>query len=218
MKERNSIFIRLASAIGFLACMGDMVMTGIFGHRYPGYSQLHDTMSKLGATDSPVGLQMSLWWVILCFLLLAFAFGFRELYFKKGKYYRLAFYLIVIYALGEGMGSGIFPADHNGNKLTMSLMIHDSLGGIGIAGIMLLPFVMMKTIPDNKSWTFYRFSKIILYAGPIMLILFSIAKILENPNNFIVSYKGLWQRLLMLNYYLYLMVIAVQMWKETEQS
>ena len=217
MKEQSKFVIKTAALIGFLACLGDMSMTVIFGNRYPGYSQLHDTMSKLGASDSPVGFQMSLWWVILCFLFIAFAFGFRQLYYKNGKWFRTAFWLIVIYALGEGMGSGIFPANHDGNKLTLSLMIHDTLGGIGIGGIMVLPFALMKTISEKKANAFYRFSQIILYAGPVFLILFSIAKILTNPDNFIASYKGLWQRLLMLNYYVYLMVLAIRMWKESSK-
>jgi len=212
MSNNKILFARIASLIGFFACIGDIVMTAIYGFKYPNYSQLHDTMSKLGATDSPVGFQMSLWWVLLCFLFIIMAFGFKQVYYQKSKSFRIAFWLIVIYALGEGLGSGIFPADHIKNKISLSLIIHDSLGGIGIAAIMILPFILLKTL--SKNIRFYHFSKFILIFGPAMLILFTISKIVDNPNNHIVIYKGLWQRLLMLNYYLYLMAIAKFMWSD----
>ncbi len=217
MKKSGLFFGRIAAVVGILACAGDLFMTGYFGNKYPGYDQIRDTMSKLGASDSPVGVQMSAWWVALCFLFLVFALGFRTAFAHKQKTFQWGFWLIVIYALGEGMGSGIFPADHIHNKISMSLMIHDSLGGIGIAGIMILPFILLKPLSAEFGRLFYRFTLFILIFGPLMLILFSIAKIGDNPNNFIVALKGLWQRLLMLNYYAYIIFLAFITWKELDK-
>ena len=82
------------------------------------------------------------------------------------------------------------------------------------AGIMILPFILLKPLSENYGLYFRRFSWTILLFGPLMLILFSIAKIGDNPHNFIVALKGLWQRLLMLNYYAYIIFLAYITWQE----
>jgi hypothetical protein len=209
----NSFWIKIAALAGIAACTGDIIMTLAIGRAYPGYNQLIDTMSKLGASDSPVGKIMSIWWVIMCLLFLIMASGFRASFDFSKKGIRFGFWLIVLYGLGEGMGSGIFPADHLPKGFTLSLIIHDTLGGIGIAGIILLPFVLKSQSPFSDSKNFQILTRIVCYFGPLMLIMFTIAKLNNTPRNFIFIYKGLWQRLLMLNYYIYLIYIAVLMWK-----
>ncbi len=209
MKHKG--FIKIAAVTGIFACFADYAITYILAIYYPGYSHLTDTMSKLGATKSPVGKLMSGWWVLLCLLLLIFAVGFYFRFRHRGKPVILPFILIAIYALGEGMGSGLFPADYLKKGFTLSLIIHDTFSGIGVGSIIILPLFMVKLFPKEKFKGFFKLSVFVSVFGPLMLILFSLAKLYNNPDNFILFYKGLWQRLMMGNYYIYLITIAIFM-------
>jgi hypothetical protein len=211
MKKREQ-WIRIAAIAGIAGCAGDLLMTFIMALVYPGYNQFTDTLSKFTASESPVRLLVASWWIVLSILFIVMATGFRMRFDISRKSVRIGYWLIVIYALGEGMGSGIFPADHIPKGFTLSLIIHDTLGGIGIAAIMLLPFILRKQPPFAGSRTFRQLTWIVLFTGPVMLILFSLAKIEDTPNFFIFIYKGLWQRLLMFTYYAYLIGVSIMMW------
>ena len=206
-RERKSIII-LAALVLIITCIADYIITFLLAEKYPGYNRLTDTLSKLGATASPVGKLISGWWLLLSILIVFFGIGFYESFRHKGKPARIATLLIIVYALGEGAGSGLFPANYIEHGLTFSLIIHDTFSGIGIGSIIILPLVMMHLFPKEKFRYFYLYSILVTVIGLLMLILFSLAKIFNNPDSIILSYKGLWQRLINADYYLYLIVIA----------
>lgn len=193
-----------------VACVGDFVVLFVFGNRYPGYSHLYNTMSSLGATASPVSSIVSVWWIILGFLFFLFAFGFRQAFSPANKFIKLAFWLIIIYGLGEGLGSGLFKADTQGGFLTFSAIVHDILGGIGIAAILILPLVMQKIIHRSANPEFHLLSKFVFIVGFILLLLFTL-RFANNGEIELVKLKGLWQRLFVFLNYIYLLIIGVIM-------
>jgi ABC-type spermidine/putrescine transport system permease subunit II len=208
MKKERRGWIISAAIVCIVTCFADYIITFMLAEKYPGYNRLTDTLSKLGATASPVGKTISCWWLILSVFFIFFSIGFYQAFRHKGKTAYIATWLIVIYALGEGMGSGLFPADYKEHGLTLSLIIHDTLSGIGVGSIVVLPLVIMQLFRKEKFRFFILLSMIVTVIGLSMLILFSIAKIFNDPDNIILSYKGLWQRLMNANYYLYLIAIA----------
>jgi hypothetical protein len=208
--KRQENYIVISSAACMLACLGEFLALFIFGGRYPGYSQLKDTMSALGASASPVSAIMSAWWVMMGILMIFFATGFRITFSDKGRYAVIASVLIACYGFGEGIGSGMFKADHLQTALTTTAVMHDILGGIGVASILILPLVMLKVIPKIENRSFYRMSQIILITGFLTVSLF-LFRYSSSENNILSEYKGLWQRLFMLNSYIYLFVLAVIM-------
>jgi hypothetical protein len=213
-KEDQYIFV---SAVGCItACIGEFVTLFVFGLYYPGYNHLKDTMSSLGASKSPVSDEISLWWVIMGILLIFFGTGLKKAFSRKGLYAKVASWLIVLYGLGEGIGSGTFKSDHIGYGLTTSGIIHDILGGIGVTAILLLPLAMQKVITKNEMPVFYRMSVIVFISGIITFLLFSF-RYLSDEHNFFTINKGLWQRLFMLNNYVYLTTIAILMIKDVKR-
>ncbi len=214
MKNKFIVFAFIASVT---ACFGDFLVMFILGSYYPGYSQLRDSMSGLGATVSPVSLEMSVWWVIVGVLLTLFGVGFGVT-FSKDSRARIAAWLIAIYGLGEGVGSGLFPADYIGDKLTFIGWVHDAIGGIGIAGIFFLPLVLLPFFKKNGDPKFFKLSIFVFTLGFLFLLLFGIARLDYFVNSFIASYKGLWQRLLMLNYYIFIIALALFMLKNKPKS
>lgn len=210
MLFKKKYLVIFSSALCIAACIGDLLVLFIMGRKYPGYSQFSDTISSLGASASPVSNQVSLWWIILGFLFIAFAAGFAAEYKERGRPVIIAAFLIVVYGLGEGMGSGLFKADHVGSSLTGSAIIHDAIGGLGIVAVLILPLVMRRIFRDEKHRAFYSFSTVIFYTGIITSLLFLSR---YSGDNFLGRYTGLWQRMSLVNIYLYFTVISVKMAK-----
>ena len=173
----NRKVVVLSGAFACIAgCIGDFLTLFILGSEYPGYSQLHDTMSSLGSSVSPVSDIISTWWIILGILMVMFAFGFRAAYSPGDKYVKIVFWLLILYGLGEGLGSGLFKADRVSGSYTTSFIVHDILGGAGVVAILILPLI----VTENKailfkSWVYNVFPNY-LYPGYIVsgFVLFSI--------------------------------------------
>ncbi len=212
MTDRRFIIIAGAAAC-FAGCMSDFLSLFILGPRYPGYSQLYDTMSSLGSSDSPVSGIVSAWWILLGILMIIFAFGFKAAFSPGDKFVKIAFWLLILYGLGEGLGSGLFKADRIYGSYTTSFIVHDILGGAGVLAILILPLIVKRIKPFFSNPGFIRFSYIIFILGILFLILFSF-RFTGNENNILAKYKGLWQRLFVLVYYMFLMTIAFKMVKK----
>jgi len=200
-------YIVISAIACIITCIGEFICLFVFGTLYPGYNQLRDTMSSLGASDSPVSFEISLWWIIMGILIIFFGTGFKKAYRDKTRFANTASFLIILYGFGEGICSGVFKADHLVNGLTISAIIHDIMGGIGVTAILILPLVMLKVITRKENPFFYEMSIIVFIFG-IITILFFAFRYSPDENNFIYFYKGLWQRLFMLNTYIYLITIA----------
>ena len=210
----RKIIVYTGSAACFAGCTGDFLSLFILGQEYPCYNQLFDTMSSLGSSASPVSNIISVWWIILGFLMIIFAFGFRAAYSQGDKSVKIVFWLLILYGLGEGMGSGLFKADRVSGSYTTSFIVHDILGGAGVVAILILPLIVQKIKPFFSSTGFIRFSHITLILGTLFLILFSF-RFIGNGENIVAKYKGLWQRLFVLVYYIYVITIAIKMASET---
>lgn len=209
MNKKNALIV-LSVIACFVACVGDFVVLFVFGSQYPGYSQLYSTMSSLGATASPVSFIVSSWWIMLGLLFFLFALGFRLAFSPVNKYVNLAFWLIIIYGAGEGLGSGIFKADHQDGLLVVSAIIHDILGGIGVTALVILPLVMQKIIPRSTIPGFHQLSKFVFVTVLLLLLLFML-RFTDNGKIELLSMKGLWQRLFVFVYYVYLLIIGAIM-------
>ena len=182
----------------------------ILGSYDPGYSHLRDTMSSLGAAVSPVSDAISLWWISMGVFLIIFGIGLQKAFSEKGSYARIASLLIILYAIGEGIGSGVFKANRTADGPTTSAMIHDILGGIGVTAILIFPMIMQKVISKREMPFFHRMSWIVFICGIVLTFLF-LLRYLPDKNNFFLIYKGLWQRLFMLNTYTYLITLSILM-------
>jgi hypothetical protein len=167
-------------------------------------------MSSLGSSASPVSDIISILWIVLGILMIMFAFGFRAAYSPGDKYVKIVFWLLILYGLGEGLGSGLFKADRVSGSYTKSFIVHDIMGGAGVVAILILPLIVQKIKPFFSSRGFIRYSCITLILGMLFLVLFSF-RFVGNENNLLVRYKGLWQRLFILVYYIYLVTIAFRM-------
>lgn len=208
MISNRKPWIILVSAICIVACVSDLILMYILGLRYPGFNQATDTLSTLGSTSSPVSNLTSGWWVILGMVLILFAVAFYAAYRERGRGAVVAAILIAVYGAGEGLGSGLFKVSHTGEVLTVATIIHDAVGAFGIIALLILPLVVRRLFPGKKEYPFHIFSGIIFSIGIISSLLFLSR---YTGDNFFYHYRGLWQRITLVNIYVYLVVIAVRM-------
>lgn len=180
-----------------------------FGSKFPGYDWKTQSMSYIGQSGSPMEHWVLIWGVVSTMLFALFINTFYQLY-KFKKWALIATCLLFTYALGEGLGSGIFPIDSSETAVTLNGKLHNLFGGIGDIGLVLFPFALMLMFPRSENQRLHLHLWAVVIIGLIMASFFLIAKYFH-PDNFIISFKGVWQRVYLLNYYLMLLVFSFKM-------
>jgi len=198
--------IIITALAGITGCVVDIGGTFIFGNRIPGYNQFMHTMSQMGIHSSPVFREIAICWIAMGVLMILFGAGIRLAYEDQKKWAGIACLLVILYGFGEGMVSGIFPADKVGEAHTFTGLMHDGIGGIGVTAIMIFPLVMLRIEPKLR-----RLSIIVFFIGAIGVVLFGIGRLISDPDSFLAVYKGSWQRLYVIVYYIYIVIIAIKM-------
>jgi hypothetical protein len=209
-RETYRWLVILSAGIGICACLGDLGMTRLLGSWYPGYKPLFQPMSDLGDQNSPVALITSIWWVIMGLMFIVFGYGFYRAFQHHGKPAQAAGWMLALYGIGEGLGSGLVSGGPGGAFTTPSSIVHNLLGGVGVTAAILLPFAMMKIYCARRSPRLSWYSWFTTGIGILFLVLFSISTF-YHPDGSWISYIGLWQRLFMLVYYIYFICLAVLM-------
>ena len=215
MKRRFNYSL-LSAQLCIVACVGDIFFLTVLGRYFPGYSQMKDTISHLGSSASPVSTLVSVWSVILGILFILFGIGFKRTYEDKSKIAGKVAWLIILYGMGEGILSGIFRVDQIPGTLSFYGIVHEFFSAIGVVAILILPIFAPKVIISEEP-SFSIISKIVLIMGSILLLLF-LFRFSDFKTNFISVYKGLWQRLFLLDFYIYLSTIACIIIKKERNS
>jgi hypothetical protein len=148
---------------------------------------------------------MNTWEIIFSILFVFYAYGLLRTIFKKDFWQHVAVWLIVIYGLGEGIGSGLFPYEHAGNGPTLSGKLHLLFSTIGVVAIALLSFVMLKVFPKQGYPKINAYTRFVAWSGLAFILLFLLAKM------HLIPLRGLWQRLFILDYYSLLIVVTIEM-------
>lgn len=201
--------------IGIFACFlffgFDALSDLWFGQQFPNYDWQSQSISYLGQKGSPVEGFVTIWQILFSVLLLLFANAFR-LTFKNVPFSRLAIISIAIYALGEGIGSGLFPNDPPLAIKTWSSTLHNVFSSIGDAGIIILPFILMAMPYFKKKSKFINYFKFVIIFGVVTAGFFLYAKYFPQYSS-ISKYKGIWQRIYTMNYHFLLLILNFQLIK-----
>ena len=211
------IAVYTTAAAGITGCLLDLISFFVFASRYSGYDPVKQSLSYLGSSNSPVSDCASYWWIIFGILIILFAVGFYLAYLHNRKFIRLAAICIGLYGLGEGLGSGLFKFDIVGNAKTASYLFHEIFGSIGIFAILVLPFIVAKVASFEKKTGFRIFTRYIIVFGFVFFVLFSL-RLLDVTTGLIIlinRFTGLWQKLFLLNYYIFLIVLGIIMIKDS---
>lgn len=162
-------------ALGVLF-LGDMLVPVVLGPAYPGYSQLHDTLSTLGVPSSPVARATSVW--LVTFGVAATALTIL-LWSELGKLRRLG---LLAFAIGAGVISGLFPEDLPTDPETVSGKIHGI--GAGLGTLLLIGACLFAPVTTGNRRMIVR--------GLAVLSLISFALFLRSSAT--GQFSGLWQK------------------------
>lgn len=80
----------------------------------------------------------------------------------------------------------------------------------GALAVIALPFVLLRTFSQEQNSRMRYFSLTVAATGMITVLLFNISKVIPTKDT-IFSYQGFWQRVFVLIYYVYIMVISYRM-------
>ena len=185
-----------------------------FSSRLLGYNWLLQSISFFGHEGSLVEQQVKIWGIAFFSLLSLFGLGLYQAL-KPHKWALICGLFLLLYGLGEGLGSGLFPPNAPGTPYSNDAFYHDLFSGIGDIGLVLLPIVLLKIFPKERHPFFYKYLWVVIVVGFLMLAFFLMAKFAK-PQHGPLMYKGFWQRVYMFNYYVLLLVLSFRMIKSSE--
>ena len=186
--------------------LNEIVFDWWLSGKFPDYNWQQQSISYLGQRGSPLLTYVEIWGVVFTLLLTIFICSvFYE--YKDIPHSKVAAILLLIYAWGEGIGSAFFPINAPGQPFDKSAMLHNIFSSSG--DLCLMGFTALLIIRFRSQYTksFYYYLGSVLIIGISMGSMFSIAKYYR-PNNMILEYKGIWQRLYNLNFHLMLLLIG----------
>lgn len=185
------------------------------GYFTPGYSNLHQALSELGASDAPYALIVRwLGFIPLGISFIIFAFQYRSIFSINLPHWLFVFTGIAIVI------AGIFPTDPQGRRDTFSGMVH-AIAGIALLSLLsftplILTFPRLYKIPPPTWLSVFSF-----LMGSIVLIFFVMLpngispQLVAFHKNVLGDYFEIWypmhglhQRLLLLLYFIWLFVFS----------
>lgn len=187
----------------------DLIIPFLLAPTYKGYNHLTQVMSVLGNSNAPLHLIYNIWLVAFGIAILISALQlYPTIAQVSNSISILLFSVIVIYALGGCILSGIFSVGETKSLETLSAKIH---GCGSVIGFLLLTFA-----PLFVGLYFFKVSNRLL--GILSLIcfifcnsFFTLFVMADKPNyrGTIIAFEGLWQRLSLLSMYLPIAVLCI---------
>ncbi|MBK8554415.1 MAG: DUF998 domain-containing protein [Lewinellaceae bacterium] len=210
--------IRVEVLVGALACfaliLGEFLTDAWFGSQFPGYNWRIQSISFLGESESPVADKVAVWSQLFTLLAFLFAWGFYRA--DLGRAGAIIAILIALYGLGEGIGSGMFPIPPLDAPRNANAFWHDVMGGVGDTALVLLPVMIWWLFPQWRTSAFSGYLLSVVVLGLVLAGCFLLSKF-THPTGGLLVYRGLWQRLYLLNYYIFLGVLAFKMVGEAQE-
>ncbi len=158
----SSMVRRLPVYLGMFAPIGFMLSVVILGSLTPEYSHVYHTISELGEVGAEYGGYASALFVITGLMLASFGLIFHGKLPKKESGLTSGI-CIIIYALADFVGSGLFPVDPGGAANTVTASYHVTLTVLGELAALAMPILFLMETDGEKGWEQLRkFSKIIV--------------------------------------------------------
>lgn len=194
-----------------LPCLliGDLLIPFLLAPTYKGYNHLTQVMSVLGNSKAPLHLIYNIWLVAFGAAVLISTMQLHPTIAKASDAIAIALStVIMIYAAGGCILSGIFSVGESKSLETLPAKIHGYGSVIGFLSLTLAPLLV----------GVYFFKAANGLAGAVSLICFILAisffvlfVMADKPDygGTIIAYEGLWQRLSLLSMYLPVMLLYI---------
>ena len=187
----------------------DLIIPFLLAPTYKGYSHLTQVMSVLGNSKAPLHFIYNSWLIVFG---VAILISTVQLYPTVAQVSNsisiMLFSVIVIYALGGCILSGIFPVGETKSLETLSAKIHGYGSVIG--------FLLLTLAPLFVGFYFFKVSNGLLGILSFLCFIFTIGffalfVMADKPNykGTIIAFEGLWQRLSLFSMYLPITALCI---------
>ena len=211
----NSLYkVFVSSNVGFylliVATLGDILIPFILAPFCNKYNHLTMVMSLLGSKNSPVHVLYSAWLVIAGLMLICGNLSLYKLYANTSTSIAAwLFSIILIYAIGGCILSGIFSVGETKELLTISAKIHGYGSVLGFFALTFAPLIIAILSIRSKYLAMGVISIVFFVLAVLFFVLFVMADKKTFAKTFIAN-EGLWQRLSLLCMYSPIMIVALK--------
>lgn len=195
MKNNVSYLLPLALSL-------DLIIPFILAPFYKGYNHLTQVMSVFGNNKAPLHLVYNVWLIICGGIILLNDFTLYKLVSRHSSIIAtLLFIIVLIYAVGGCILSGLFSVGETKSLVTLSAKIHGYGSVLGFMALVFCPLLIGIAGYKAGNIVLCVFSIICFMMSVIFFTLFVMA---DKPNyqDTIIAFEGLWQRLSLLFMYL----------------
>ena len=187
----------------------DLIIPFLLAPTYKGYSHLTQVMSVLGNSKAPLHLIYNIWLIVFGVAILISTLRLYPIVAQVSNSISIMlFSVIVIYAIGGCILSGIFPVGETKSLETVSAKIHCYGSVIGFFLLMLAPLLI--------GMYFFKISNgllgvLSLICFILAIVFFSLFIMADKPNykGTIIAFEGLWQRLSLLFMYCPIAILSL---------
>jgi hypothetical protein len=211
-KASHLAWSKIAMITCLIACLGDIISVNIFSRFYPEFDAIAQPISALGARGSPIAHLVSAWWIFVGFIFLFFAVAYNRSEEIQTRAHHISSWLFGIYAVGEEMGSGIFPGNRILGQLTATGIVHNIIGGIGTGALIISPFVLLKKYQQKDDYMMSRYLLFVCISGILTFAVFALSHYTFLGTDWLYNRHGFFQRIFISDYYLFMIVIAVKLY------
>jgi hypothetical protein len=202
--------IRAGALCGLCAALLDLPVIAVFAQLEPGYNRFESFASALGARGSPNGRLISAWWVVYGVLLVLFSLSLLRSSRPRTWLGWVGPLLVLIFAAGDGIGSGVFRCDPGCAGATPGARMHLLVSSIGSVALIPAPVFMWSTWRHEERWRGYRtFTLVIQGIGLLDIAALALAETREA--GFFAGNAGLFQRFFLLTYYVWIVGVALKL-------
>lgn len=191
-----------------IAPVGDLIIPFILAPFYNKYNHMTMVMSLLGNRNCPLHFIYNLWLVLAGVMFMIGSVKMYDIYSPFSKPLSLWLALIILlYAIGACILSGIFSVGETKELITISQKIHGYGAALGFSLLTFAPMIIGIIFIRSNQLLLGIVSLIFYVFGLLFFILFVMGD-KERFAETLLSNEGLWQRLSMLCMYIPVVMIA----------
>lgn len=195
-----------------MAFILDLLIPFILAPAYKGYDHLTQVMSVLGNSKAPLHTVYNLWLIVLGGILAVSSFKVYEIVSAHSPLIALIlFCILLIYASGGCILSGLFPVGESRGLDTLSEKIHGYGSAVGFMCLTFAPLFVGIYAYKINSIKFFYFSIGCFISAILCFSCFIMGDKPDCKNTFL-AFEGLWQRLSLL--FMYFPLGCLMLFKE----
>lgn len=201
--------VKVICIIWFVAMLIDNILPVILAKFYRGYSPKTQALSVLGCRQSPRIIKWiyNIWCIISGVIFCWGAYGVYRIY---GGGLSIALWcLLALYGFGCEFLSGLFPVNEHKEEKSVSSQIHGVGSAIGFTLLVFTPLLLCIQAFRLQNNILALFSAFCFVLAFICFVIFIIGEKARFQKT-VLSYGGLWQRLVLALTYVPLIVFCIQ--------